>query len=178
MQESKPCSRCKQIKPFTEFNKKASTPTGYNTACRACANEMKRNLTPQQRARKQLMKRNWDANNLDKVKMMNTSAYKNKPEMFINNASKRYAKIKNVDRRLIRAIELKSLKAKPCIYCGSTKQIEIDHIIPIARGGRHSIGNLAPACRACNRSKTDYFVMEWRKKRETPRPTHRGVSCL
>jgi 5-methylcytosine-specific restriction endonuclease McrA len=134
---------------------------------------MKRNISPEQRARKQAMKRKWDANNPEKVKTMNYLAYKNKPEMFINNASKRYAKIKNVDRRLIRACEIKALQSKPCLYCGSTKQIEIDHIIPIARGGRHSIGNLAPACRACNRSKTDYLVMEWRRKRGNPPvPTH------
>ncbi len=172
LEQSKACSRCKQIKNFSEFNKKSSTPTGYNSACRNCANEMKRTLTPQQRSRKQFMKRQWDAANINKVKAMNDTAYKNKPEMFINNAYKRYAKIKNADRRLVKLSELKALHSRPCIYCGSKKQIEIDHVIPIARGGRHSIGNLVPACRTCNRSKTDYLVMEWRKKRETPQPTH------
>ena len=172
MEESKPCSRCKQIKPVTEFNKKTGAKSGYNSACRPCGNAMKRNMTPEQRERKNSQKRKWDAENPDKVKAMNKNAYDRNPEMFINNAATRYARIKNVDRRMITNKDLKALHRRPCIYCGSTYLIEIDHIIPIARGGRHSIGNLAPACRACNRNKTDYLVMEWRKKRETPQPTH------
>jgi len=172
MKESKPCSRCKQIKPFTEFNKKASTPTGYNTACRDCANAMKRNMTPEQRARKNQLKRKWDAEHPEKVKQMNSSAYRQNPEVFINNAYLRYARKMHNDRRLVTAKEIAKIYSRPCIYCESTLLIEIDHIIPISRGGRHSIGNLAPACRSCNRNKSDSLIMEWRKKRETPQPTH------
>lgn len=169
MTEYKACSRCKQILPYEAFNKKSSTPTGLASACRNCSNAMKRNLTPEQRERKNYLKRKWDSEHPDKVKQMNSNAYEAKPEMFINNAANRYAKIKNVDRRTITNKELKRLQQQPCIYCGSKLLIEIDHIIPIARGGRHSIGNLAPACRACNRNKTDYLVMEWRLKRKSPR---------
>jgi 5-methylcytosine-specific restriction endonuclease McrA len=172
MTEYKACSRCKQILPFSAFNKKAATPTGYASACANCTNSGKRNLTPEQRDRKNFMKRQWAKNNPDKIKQINQNSYARNPEQFINNAARRYAKIKNVDRHLVTNKELKRLQQSPCLYCGSTQLIEIDHIIPIARGGRHSIGNLAPACRACNRNKTDYLLMEWRKKRETPQPTH------
>ena len=172
MQESKLCSRCKQIKPFSDFNKKASASTGYNTACRECGNAMKRNVSPERRKRRQEMKRLWDFNNPDKVKMMNDASYKKNPELFISNSHKRYAAIKSVDRRTVTNREIKALRMRPCIYCGSKKLIEIDHTIPINRGGRHSIGNLVPACRSCNRGKSDFLIMEWRKKRETPQPTH------
>jgi 5-methylcytosine-specific restriction endonuclease McrA len=42
-----------------------------------------------------------------------------------------------------------------CEYCGypeaaSSTPLEIDHIIPEARGGRTSIDNLALCCRWCN----------------------------
>jgi 5-methylcytosine-specific restriction endonuclease McrA len=60
--------------------------------------------------------------------------------------------------------ELKSLCAKACFYCGSFNNIEIDHVIPLARGGSHSVGNLVAACVKCNRSKGSKFVTEWRKK--------------
>lgn len=41
-----------------------------------------------------------------------------------------------------------------CAYCGQqSNSLHLDHVIPLARGGRHSIGNLVPACRTCNTSK-------------------------
>lgn len=47
-----------------------------------------------------------------------------------------------------------------CAYCrrpGSTQ----DHVIPLARGGRHAIGNLLPACQSCNSAKGDRLLVEW-----------------
>jgi 5-methylcytosine-specific restriction endonuclease McrA len=50
-----------------------------------------------------------------------------------------------------------------CIECGSTDRLGVDHVIPVARGGRHAIGNLTVLCRACNSSKKDKTFTEWRK---------------
>ena len=49
----------------------------------------------------------------------------------------------------------------PCTYCGATENIEIDHVVPLARGGKHEASNLAPACGFCNRSKKDRPLSEW-----------------
>ncbi len=56
-----------------------------------------------------------------------------------------------------------------CFYCGKSGDLTIDHIIPLARGGRQSIGNLIPACTSCNCSKKSRTIMEWRLGRATPR---------
>lgn len=43
-----------------------------------------------------------------------------------------------------------------CQYCGRSceeAELEIEHIIPVSKGGNNDIRNLATACRACNRSK-------------------------
>jgi len=37
-----------------------------------------------------------------------------------------------------------------CQYCGSKKDLTIDHIIPISRGGKSNFENCVAACRTCN----------------------------
>ena len=61
--------------------------------------------------------------------------------------------------------EIERLLRTPCVYCGTTATPRtIDHIIPIARGGRHSIGNLASACESCNKSKRDSLPVAFRRR--------------
>lgn len=57
----------------------------------------------------------------------------------------------------------KILSAGQCSYCGEAGPVELDHIIPLSRGGAHREGNLTPACRPCNRSKWNMLLVEWRK---------------
>jgi 5-methylcytosine-specific restriction endonuclease McrA len=42
-----------------------------------------------------------------------------------------------------------------CVACGATKDLTIDHVIPLRKGGTNFIENLQPLCRACNSSKKD-----------------------
>lgn len=58
--------------------------------------------------------------------------------------------------------ELARIYAQPCTYCGSLKDIQVDHVIPLAKGGTHSVGNLTAACKSCNMSKKDLFLTEWK----------------
>lgn len=41
----------------------------------------------------------------------------------------------------------------PCVYCGRTEGITIEHLTPLIRGGAHDKSNLAPACKSCNSKK-------------------------
>lgn len=43
-----------------------------------------------------------------------------------------------------------------CHYCGgkfAARELTMDHVIPIARGGESTQSNIVPACRDCNRDK-------------------------
>lgn len=48
-----------------------------------------------------------------------------------------------------------------CAYCDKGGPLEMDHIVPLARGGPHSPENIAPACSKCNRSKGAKLLAEW-----------------
>ena len=51
-----------------------------------------------------------------------------------------------------------------CHYCGKkfpAKELTMDHIVPIARGGKSTKSNVAPCCKACNTDKKSRLLMEW-----------------
>ena len=51
-----------------------------------------------------------------------------------------------------------------CSYCGrkiNPKELTMDHIVPISRGGKSTKGNLAPCCKTCNNNKKQLLPMEW-----------------
>ena len=51
-----------------------------------------------------------------------------------------------------------------CYYCrkpSASKDLTMDHIVPLIRGGRSTKGNLAPACKECNSRKKYLLPIEW-----------------
>ena len=53
-----------------------------------------------------------------------------------------------------------------CYYCGSStppKELTMDHIVPISRGGKSSRGNVVPCWKTCNNMKKQLLTMEWER---------------
>lgn len=51
-----------------------------------------------------------------------------------------------------------------CYYCRrrvGPKALTMDHLVPLARGGRSVRGNVVPACKACNDRKQSRLPVEW-----------------
>jgi 5-methylcytosine-specific restriction enzyme A len=51
-----------------------------------------------------------------------------------------------------------------CFFCGKKthpKELTMDHIVPIVRGGKSTKGNVVPACKECNSKKKYLLPMEW-----------------
>jgi 5-methylcytosine-specific restriction endonuclease McrA len=69
-------------------------------------------------------------------------------------------RLPSADWHIVRSIVMERDRYS-CIYCGSDKQLEADHILPLGRGGSNAFANLATACRPCNLSKGSKTVEDW-----------------
>jgi len=51
-----------------------------------------------------------------------------------------------------------------CYYCGgefAPKELTLDHVVPLVRGGKSTKGNCVAACKECNSKKKDLLPSEW-----------------
>jgi 5-methylcytosine-specific restriction protein A len=59
----------------------------------------------------------------------------------------------------------RQIAKETCHYCRRPtprNQLTMDHIVPLARGGRSTRGNVAPACKECNNKKKYLLPVEWK----------------
>lgn len=53
-----------------------------------------------------------------------------------------------------------------CAYCGceiSLDEMQVDHIMPLRKGGLDELENMLPACRSCNHYKSTLTVQQFRE---------------
>jgi len=59
-----------------------------------------------------------------------------------------------------------------CHYCGASvppRDLTMDHVVPLVRGGRTTKGNVVPCCKECNNKKKYYLPIEWEEYLKTLR---------
>ena len=70
---------------------------------------------------------------------------------------RRRARLKNApvnDHTAAQWLAIKVIYRWSCVYCGKkTAALTQDHIIPLSKGGSHTMENIVPACAHCNSKK-------------------------
>lgn len=116
--------------------------------------------TPQQRA--------WRLANAERVRERDREWRRNNPHRSREIKHRRRARLADSGGPGVHKSDWQRLLRRygnRCAYCRLSAPLTMDHVVPIARGGRHSIGNVLPACRTCNCSKGDRLLIEWRTRR-------------
>lgn len=180
---AKTCKRCGEFKPLSDFSPNKLGRDGRRPDCRECRKEYQRihkKRTVAQRSqyrkanRERLAesKKQWRRNNPDKecvskvqyraenkarIAAQNRAYAQANPDVGRVKAQRRRARLnacaindftKAQWRDLLRECENK------CFYCGiQSSDLHIEHMIPISRGGNHTLSNIVPACLICNSRK-------------------------
>ncbi len=56
-----------------------------------------------------------------------------------------------------------------CHFCGKRfppRELTMEHVVPVIRGGRSTKNNLVPACKECNNKKKHMLPIEWEEYME------------
>lgn len=122
----------------------------------------------------------WVKNNPERRAQICAKWQKNNPEKGLACVHRRLArKLNNSTPHQIAGadawiLEMKSFPDHECAYCAVTFRVEImqvDHIMPMSKGGAHCRENLTIACSHCNQSKNNRILYkEWIPPKDRPAP--------
>lgn len=180
---SKKCTKCGETKDLGDFGKNRTKSDGLQVYCKACRNKHRRTDKGRNSAYNRSHYRDnrekyisnatsYYENNKD------SGRYKDSTRLHYKNNKAKYAASQkayrennkdkvNASRQKRRAMVANAAGSftpldwrsrldyygGKCVYCGSTENIEIEHRIPLSRGGTNFPANLVPACKSCNCSK-------------------------
>jgi hypothetical protein len=164
------CEHCKTQIP-SSLNRK----TSCSTECAFQISHLKRkqrNFLNREDLNKK--KNEWRINNLEKSResVRRSMRKRRSTEGAVKREVARYRSLRKKSKVfLFTSRDDKRLLARQnnrCAYCDcllTAKTKNLDHVLPVSRGGSYGIANLVYACQSCNSSKSNKFLIEWRYAR-------------
>jgi 5-methylcytosine-specific restriction endonuclease McrA len=91
---------------------------------------------------------------------------------FITNITDEEIKREKAKARILRKSQWWKRKCAEglCYYCKkkvAPKELTLDHIVPVVRGGKSTKGNIVPVCKECNSKKKYLLPVEWQEYLES-----------
>ncbi len=138
---SKECKTCKASKPLEDFPLGKNYKGGRRPNCLLCHGKSNKIVRDKNKQGENQRVKKWVANNRDKVRNVyhKRQALK-KSQMGV--VPDDYWEI------------LISLFGNECMRCGSTTNLQLEHIVPVSKGGLHDMSNFQILCKSCNCSKS------------------------
>lgn len=183
--ETKQCSKCREVKPLSDFHKDATRKNGLKSRCKACISESSSQyhqkdvetsrakcrafyhsrkadaeLHAADLARRREVVSLWRERNRRRVSGLITQWRKNNPERHKAIMHRRKAR-KLGSEGSFTAEEWQELCARygyRCLACGKKRKLTADHIQPLIKNGTSYIENIQPLCGPCNSSKGDKTI--------------------
>jgi 5-methylcytosine-specific restriction endonuclease McrA len=173
----KKCFRCKVIKDANEFGKEKRNNDGLQSYCKECMNEYSRDWDKKNPEKRRIISkkwrsanpelgirlaREWNLSHVERKREINRNWNKNHPKQVRMMEKNRDYRERNAPGKGITEREWNQLKEDcdyRCVYCGKKTTLELDHVIPISKGGAHEILNAVPACRSCNGKKSNKSLL-------------------
>lgn len=163
------CSSCNVRQSLAdEFYEKDSGRLGRRADCKTCVKSRSMSKYLSDPEKFAVSHRHWREKNKDSLRAKAREAYKKNPERWIEHAKNREHRIRALKHsgRYEAGITVKRLQARDgslCTYCKRIMTFDvapfgaytplratIEHILPISRGGDHTLINTALACWECN----------------------------
>lgn len=179
----KVCPKCQVSKPLLQFDVCKMAKYGRGGYCKPCHKKINAERYTKQREKMIARATNWRKNNPEKHKSARRS-YAEKNRGKLRDWDKKSRK-RNADRIRVReamkskvrkaiisktkfpitAEEWRDIRVRQrflCFYCGIKPRIlEMDHVMPLKRGGEHVAKNIVGACKSCNCKKQAKDPQRW-----------------
>lgn len=159
--ETKLCGACHQTKPSDEFYKHSGTKDGYEWCCKACTRPhlhrwyiknatlvltRKRRWNSENKAQKRRAAQAWRGRNRFRDRQINMRYYLRKKGNTIGPVD--YDVIWERDQGI-------------CYLCNQAidrSEVHFDHVIPVSKGGPHTMDNIRATHARCNLQKHDKLI--------------------
>lgn len=181
MFSSKQCKGCEENKPLEQYGKDAKQSDGKYPYCKDCQRQRNRDYYHANKEALNKYQRDWRLNNPGRSAKRRREKYYPKYRDDLIAYQREYAR-KNPEKRskiksayrarklsgafVVLDREFARIRRSSCAACGFSGPVEVDHVVPLSRGGLHCVGNLMPLCRSCNASKGNKLLVEWNRWRD------------
>lgn len=164
---TKRCCRCQMVLDKAKFTPDNRHVDGLMSACKECnaervgqyrvtnSGKVKESQQRHYARNKDQIKytvRQYREENLEKVKRTKRRHYQENTEVYRASRQNRRARRRSNGGHISTA-EWQSVLDRfngKCAKCGSADNIHMDHVVPLAKGGKHSPDNIQPLCQTCN----------------------------
>lgn len=165
----KVCKRCEQMRSIDEYVADPRFLDGHSSWCKACYAEYRKRpeqkAKQNQRAKERYADPEWRAMYQAKNNARTRERYHTDPTYKQRKAKyksvfnhKRRTKTRTGDLTVEQWEEIKAYYGNVCLCCGSIENLQLEHVVPLARGGEHTASNIQVLCKSCNGKKMTKII--------------------